>query len=115
LKRVISAFSANATRYSSVTSGDKILSGSVSVYESDFGLVEMKLSNFVGANCLGAIETQYMKVAQLRGLTFSRLAKDGDRERGQFVYEATLAAYAPKASGKITHLASAVGATAAYA
>jgi hypothetical protein len=114
LKRVISSFSANATRYSSITSGDKILSGSVSVYESDFGLVEMKLSNFVGATVLGAIETQYMKVAQLRGLTFSRLAKDGDRERGQFVFEATLAAYAPKSSGKITNLASAAGATAAF-
>ena len=115
LKRVISSFSANATRYSSVSTGDKVLAGSVSVYESDFGMVEMRLSNFVGATCLGAIETQYFKVAELRGLNFSRLAKDGDRERGQFVYEATLAAYAPLSSGRLTHMASAVGATAAFA
>ena len=78
-------------------------------------MVEMRLSNFVGNTCLGAIETQYFKVAQLRGLTFTRLAKDGDRERGQFGYEATLAAYAPKSSGRLTHMASAVGATAAFA
>lgn len=115
LKRVISSFSANATRYSSVTTGDKVLSGSVSVYESDFGLVQMRMSNFIGATVLGAIETQYFKVAQLRGLTFTRLAKDGDRERGQFIYEATLAAYAPKSSGKLSNFASAAGATAVYA
>lgn len=115
LKRVISGFSANATRYSSVSTGDKVLAGSVSVYESDFGMVEMRLSNFIGNTVLGAIETQYFKMAQLRGLTFSRLAKDGDRERGQFIYEATLAAYAPSSSGKLTHMASALGASAAFA
>lgn len=114
LRRVISSFSANATRYASVPSSSSVLNASVSIYESDFGMVEMRLDNFIGATRIGAIETQYFKAATLRPLTFSRLAKDGDREKGQFVTELTLVAMAPKSSGMITSLASASGANAGF-
>jgi hypothetical protein len=116
LRRVISSFSANATRYSSVDFGDTILNASVSVYQSDFGQVKIVTNRYCtlagghGAP-LAAIETQYFKLAELRPLTFSKLAKDGDRELGQFVIEATLAAYAPTSSGQLYGAASAAGAT----
>lgn len=115
LRRVISGFSANATRMSSVDFGDMILNASVSVYQSDFGQVRIVTNRYCGVGTIGAtlaaIETQYFKLAELRGLTFTKLAKDGDRELGQFIIEATLAAYAPTSSGKLIGAASAVGAT----
>ena len=112
LKRVLSSFSANATRYTSISDQDRKLVNSVSVYESDFGMVQLKISHFINATKLGVITTDHFKVAELRGLEFSKMAKDGDRELGQFVYEATLAAYAPAGGGMAMNLASAAGATA---
>jgi len=110
-KRVISSFSANSTRFSSVDFGDTRLQAAVDVYQSDFGIVKILLNRYVAATNVAIIETQYWKLAELRPLTFSRLAKDGDRELGQFVIEATLAGYAPTSSGKIIGIASAEGAT----
>lgn len=111
LKRVISSFSANATRYASVDNGDPILHAAVDVYQSDFGLVRIKLSRYVEPTNIAAISSQYWGLAELRPLTFSKLAKDGDRELGQAVVELTLVDYAPAASGKLIGAASASGAT----
>ena len=110
-KRVISNFSANATRQSSVDFGDKKLNASVQVYESDFGIIKIRLSRYVAVTNVAMIETQYFALAQLRPISFARLARDGDRELGHFIAEATLAAYAPASSGKIIGSASAEGAT----
>jgi hypothetical protein len=112
-KRVISSFSANSTRYSTVDFGDKSLNASVDVYMSDFGQVKIVLDRYVDSHVLGIVETQFFAIAELRPLTFTRLAKDGDRELGQFVTELTLAAYAPTVGGKIIQLPSASGATTA--
>jgi hypothetical protein len=110
-KRVISGFSANATRTASVDFGDTRLNAAVDVYESDFGMVKLLLSRYVAVTNLALIETERWAVAELRPLTFTRLAKDGDSELGQYVTELTLAAYAPTANGKIIGMASASGAT----
>lgn len=110
-KRVISNFSANATRQSSVDFGDKKLNAAVQVYESDFGIIKIKLSRYVAVTNVAMIETQYFALAQLRPISFARLARDGDRELGHFIAESTLAAYAPASSGKIIGCASAEGAT----
>lgn len=112
LKRVISNFSANATRYSSVDFGNKQLNAAVDVYQSDFGQIQIKLDRYVAVTKLGIIQTEYFKLAELRPVEFSRLAKTGDRELGQFVTEVTLAAYAPSSSGRLQGAASASGATA---
>jgi hypothetical protein len=110
-KRVISSFSANATRTASVDFGNTSLQAAVDVYQSDFGIVKILLNRYVAATNVGIIETQYWNVAELRPLEFSRLAKTGDRELGQFVTELTLQAMAPTSSGKIIGVASAEGAT----
>jgi len=111
LKRVISNFSANATRYASVDFGNKTLNSAVDVYQSDFGQVKIMLHRNVAPTNLAAISSQYWAVGELRGLQFNRLAKDGDRELGEFVTELTLCDYAPAASGKLIGAASASGAT----
>jgi hypothetical protein len=110
-KRVISSFSANSTRTSSVDFGDTRLQAAVDVYQSDFGIVKILLNRYVAATNVAVIESQYWRIAELRPLAFSRLAKDGDRELGQFVTELTLQAMAPTSSGKIIGVASAEGAT----
>lgn len=110
-KRVISSFSANATRTASVDFGDTRLQAAVDVYQSDFGIVRILLNRFVAQTNVAFIETQYWRIAELRSMTFSRLAKTGDRELGQFVTEMTLQAAAPTSSGKIIGVASATGAT----
>ena len=110
-RRVISTFSANATRMSSVDFGDTILNASVSVYQSDYGQVKVVLNRYVPIHAMFAIESQYFKLAELRPLTFTKIAKDGDRELGQYVCELTLAALAPLSSGQMITMASATGAT----
>lgn len=110
-KRVISSFSANATRTASVDFGDTRLQAAVDVYQSDFGIVKIILNRYVAVTNIAVIESQYWRLAELRPLTFSRLAKTGDRELGQFVTEVTLQAMAPTSSGKVIGLASAEGAT----
>ena len=107
-KRVVSSFSANATRTASVDFGDTRLQAAVDVYQSDFGIVKILLNRYVSSTNLAAIETAHWKVAELRPVSFSRLANTGDREHGT---EHTLAAYAPTSSGKVIGLASAAGAT----
>lgn len=111
LKRVISSFSANATRYSTVQFSDGMLKAPVSVYESDFGIVRIYLNRYIAVTALAAIETQYWAVAELRPTTFTKLAATGDAEFGQYVSELTLAAYAYTSSGKLIGAASAAGAT----
>jgi len=110
-KRVISSFSANATRTSSTDFGNSSLQAAVDVYQSDFGIVKILLNRYVAATNVAVIETQYWRIAEIRPMTFSRLAKDGDRELGQFVTELTLQAMAPSSSGKVIGIASAEGAT----
>lgn len=110
-KRVISAFSANQTRFKSVDMGQITLRNTVDVYESDFGIVKLVANRYVNGTTLCAIETNYWAVGELRPATMTRLAKDGDRERAQLVTELTLLAYAPTSSGKIIGIASAAGAT----
>lgn len=110
-KRVISSFSANATRTASVDFGDTRLNAAVDVYESDFGRVKIIASRFVPGTCLAAIETERWAIAELTPLSFSQMAKTGDNELGQYVTELTLACYAPAANGKMIGLASASGAT----
>jgi len=110
-KRVISSFSGNGTRFNSVPYTDKVLNSAVDLYYSDFGTVQLRLNRYMNATKLGVINPSYFKLGELRPLNFKPLAKDGDRERGQLVYEASLVAYAPRSGGKIQQLASALGAT----
>jgi len=111
LKRVISNFSANATRYSSVDFGDKRLNAAVNVYESDFGQVTIKLERAMPKTNVAAIETQYWGIAELQPVQYTKLATDGPRISGMWTWEFTLCAYAPAASGKLIGAASAAGAT----
>ena len=113
LRRVISGFTTNNTRFQTIPNGNQetMLNGSVDIYRYDFGVVSIKSNRYMGNTVLGAVQTEYFKLAELRGMNFKELSVDGDRTRGLLTYEATLAAYAPTSGGMIRQLASALGAT----
>jgi len=115
LRRVISGFTTNNTRFQTIpnSNSEVMLNGSVDVYRYDFGIVSIKSNRYMSSTQIAAVQTEYFKLAELRGMNFKELAVDGDRTRGLLTYEATLAAYAPRTGGVIRQLASALGGTAA--
>jgi len=94
LKRKISAFTAGSTRY--IDASDKKLVRPVMVYESDGGVHRIMAHKDVrsstgslGATFFGIKEDKF-RIAYLRKPVRELLAKDGDRDNGQIVGEATL-------------------------
>ena len=111
-RRVVSSFTGNNTRFQTIPVNDLTLNASVDVYRYDFGIIQIRANRYMDATKIGVIETQYYKLAQLRGMEFTKLANDGDRERGLLTFEATLHAYAPRSGGAIYQVASGLGLTA---
>lgn len=106
LRRKISTFTAGSTRYVEAT--DKKLTRPVMVYESDGGVHRIMAHKDVssaaatpGPTFLGIKEDKY-KIAWLRKPTREILAKDGDRDNGQIVGEATLEYIAERTSVRRT-------------
>ena len=94
LKQKISTFTAGSTRY--VDAKDKRLTRPVMVYESDFGVHKIfghkdvsSAAATPGPYILGLKEDAW-KIAYLRKPERILLAKDGDRDNGMIVGEATL-------------------------
>ncbi len=101
-KRQISAFSTPSQRNIDAASGK--LFASVSVYDSDFGLQRIVANRWMDSDKVTCIQSDLWKLAMLRSLKFEMLSKDGDRTRGQIVFEGTLEGRNEKGSGKITEL-----------
>lgn len=106
LRQKISTFTAGNTKY--VDASDKKLIRPVAIYESDFGVHRIFGHKDVtssaatpGPYVLGLKEDKW-RVAYLRKPVREMLAKDGDRENGQIVGEATLEFLAERANAKST-------------
>ena len=111
-KRVISSFSGNNTRFLAVApTGGISLNTDVEVYNSDYGSVRIILNRYAHPTSGCIIETQYWKLAVLRGLQRTPQGSTGDRESILLVTELTLGAYSYTSSGKWIGGASASGAT----
>jgi len=112
LKRRISAFASNNSRYIDMGSS-KRLSGVVSIYESDFGVQEIVLDRWCkglnnGESGAGlVIEMGKFKVAYLRKPFTIPLAVDGDRKSVQILTEYCLEALAPTHMGTLSAFATA--------
>ncbi len=104
LRRKISTFTAGATRY--VDASDKRLVRPVMVYESDGGvhriMAHKDVLNSAGTVTFLGIKEDKYRIAYLRKPFTEMLAKDGDRENGQVVGEATLEYLAERTSVKRT-------------
>lgn len=101
LKRRISSFTANATKY--FDQGDKRLINSIDVYSSDAAkLVKLFPHRHVTVsgdtnNDIVGINEDMFKIAYLRKPTIREMAKDGDATKGNVVLEATLECLHPHA------------------
>lgn len=101
LKRSISAFSTNNTRYQEV-GADGEIRNFVSVYYSDFGVQRIELDSFMTSTVVAVLQRDMWKVAVLRGIKVVDVATVGDAKRGALVGEMTLEAKNEAASGQIT-------------
>ena len=102
LRQKISTFTAGSTRY--VDASDKKLTRPVMVYESDFGVHRIfghkdvsSSATTPGPKLIGLKEDKW-RVAYLRKPFREMLAKDGDRENGHIIGEATLEYLAERAN-----------------
>jgi len=104
LRRKVSTFTAGSTRY--VDASDKKLVRPVMVYESDGGvhriMAHKDVDNSAGTVTFLGIKEDKYRIAYLRKPKTEMLAKDGDRENGQVVGEATLEYLAERTSVKRT-------------
>ena len=104
LRQKVSTFTAGSTRY--VDASDRKLTRPVMVYESDGGVHRIFAHKDVLSGVatpgptINAIKEDKWKIAYLRKPVRELLAKDGDRDNGQIVGEATLAYYAERSSAR---------------
>lgn len=104
LKRDISGFTTNVTRYADAD--ERMLNTPVEVLYTDFGIHKIFLHRNVpsGANALGlvAVNPEYWRKSYLRPTRTQPLPPDGDRRRAQIVSELTLEARGEKTSAYFT-------------
>jgi hypothetical protein len=102
LRQKLSTFTAGSTRY--VAADDQRLVRPVMVYESDFGPhrifghKDVPSSNATPGPFVFGLKESKWRIAYLRPPVREMLAKDGDRDNGQIVGEATLEFLAERSS-----------------
>lgn len=101
-KQVASGFTGGATRFDN--SEDKKLVAAVDVYVSDYGSFKIVPNRFQRDRTALLMQTDMWKLAVLRPITREKLAKTGDSDKVQLVWEVTLEARNEKSSGKIADL-----------
>lgn len=102
IKRVISAFTAGATKFDK--SEDKRLTNAVDVYEGDFGVHKIFLHREVPTSALVALDSSKWRVAYLQGRRPKHipLSKTGSATKGMLEGELTLEGLNEKSSAKRT-------------
>jgi hypothetical protein len=99
-KRQVSAWSGEGDKY--LDQNSKKLVNSISVYESDFGIVSFVPHRLMDNNTVMVIDPTYWKVGYLRTMHTKNLPETGDNHKRVIVGEFTLEARAEKANAKIT-------------
>jgi len=101
-KRVVSGWSGDGDKY--LDQNSKKLVNSISVYESDFGVVSFVPHRMMPDDSVYVVDPQFWKVAELRKMHTKALPETGDTKKKVIVGELTLEARAEKASGMIKGL-----------
>ena len=80
--------------------------GSVSLYLSDFGQLDVVIDRFQGDDRVFLLDSDYASICTLPGRNFqvTDLAKTGDAEKFEIITEFTLKVSAPKAHGAVYDL-----------
>ena len=99
-KGVVSSFAGGSTRY--IDTNTKELVHSIDVYVGDFHTLKVvPCRQLVGDNVF-VIDPQYLRLADLRGLSSYDLAKTGDNHKREMIWETTLEVCNEKAHAMIT-------------
>jgi len=101
-KQVASGFTGGATRFDN--SEDKKLVAAVDVYVHDYGSLKIVPNRFSRDRSALLIQTDMWKLAVLRPITKEKLAKTGDSDKVQLVWEVTLESRNEKSSGIVADL-----------
>lgn len=104
-KRIISTFTANATK--NFDSIDKRVINVVDVYESDFGMMTVHLHDLITVTELYALQFEFWRVSWLQRTKAETLARAGDATPMMIQHELTLEARAPHSSGRMFDLSNA--------
>lgn len=106
-KRQIAAMTSNLTRYEDAASGK--LNSAINIYQSNFGLLRIILDRYVPATRVFNLQKDLWRVAQLRPVKHTVLAKDGSSRKGMIEAEWCLECGNEKASGMIYNLTPSAG------
>lgn len=102
-KRALNGFSGHADQVRH-DAADKSVINAVSVYESDYGVMQVVPNRFLRARDVLVMEKDYWAIAILRGMQNTPIAKTGDAEKRQVLMEAGLMAKNEASSGIIRDL-----------
>jgi len=101
-KQAFSAFTGNATRTTDST--DQALRTAVHVYTSDFGEIQVVYNRFQRSRSALILDTALWKLSVLRDFHSTDLAKTGDTDRKQILFEGTLEAMQETGNGIVADL-----------
>jgi Family of unknown function (DUF5309) len=105
-KRRISSFATNNTRYSEVGEEGRVRNF-VSVYESDFGTIEVVFERYITPNEVAVLNMDSWRLSYLRRPFVKPLSDIGDSRRAMIVGEYTLEYLAESHNGLLSAFASA--------
>lgn len=105
-KRALTGFSGNADSVDHSNTDKKVINA-VSVYVSDYGEMKVVPNRFVRARDVLVYEQDYWKIAVLRGMQNTEIAKTGDAEKRQVLMEFGLCAANATSSGIVADLTTA--------
>jgi len=99
---IVSTFTGSSTRYA--TTDNKKLVASIDVYDGDYQTVTVMPDRYCIASKVFLVDSNFVEVADLRGISSSDLAKTGDSEKKQIIWETTLKVCNPLAHHQIANL-----------
>lgn len=98
-----------ANQYNQTAPAEAAMIGSVSMYLSDFGRLDVAIDRFVANDRIFLLDTDFAQITTLPGRNFftEDLAKTGDASKFQIITEWSMVVQAPKAHGAIYDLSGA--------
>lgn len=103
-KREISGFVTNATTSFStrnINASEKKAILAIDVYEGDFGMIAVVLHRYIPTREVLTLDEDYWRIAVLRPILATELAKTGNSTRAMIEAELTLECLAPATGGKL--------------
>jgi len=106
VKNTINAFAGVATRNVDVARGAQAsITGAADLYVSNFGVHRILLHRHVRTSVALCLDSSTWAVAKLRDFFMEPLAKTGDAEKRQILFEGCLVARSPSANAKVVAIA----------